>query len=114
MVTCPRPAPGLGRLGRRGKSRRASKARCQPRESQLCQGTRAGSAAPSPSVILHPAVLRDERVYHLLHGEVGDQLVLGQGTPRHRVEMTHALQGEEASGTGYSTCPGSALRHRWL
>lgn len=46
-----------------------------------------------PSVILHPAILRDECVYHLLHGKVGDQLVLGQGTPRHWIKMTHALQG---------------------
>lgn len=56
-VTCPRPAPGPGQPGRRGNSRRASKAWCQPGESQLCRGTRAGSAAPGPSVILHPAVL---------------------------------------------------------
>lgn len=102
MGTCPRPVPAPRRGG---NSQRASKAWCQPGESRpCCQG-----AAPSPSVILHPAVLRDEGVYHLLHGQVGDQLVLGQGTPRHRVEMTHALQGRRSGGTGYSTCPGLSL-----
>lgn len=65
-----------------------------------------------PSVILHPAVLRDERIYHFLHGEVGDELVLGQGTPRHRIEMTHALQGRRQPRTGYSTRPASAPGHR--
>lgn len=77
--------------------------------------SRVGQRCPlGPSVILHPAVLRDERVYHLLHGEVGDQLVLGQGTPRHRIEMTHALQGRRKRRwpqTGYSTRPTSAPGH---
>lgn len=43
------------------------------------------------SVILHPAVLLDESVDHLLHSQVGDQLVLGQRTPGDRVEMSHSL-----------------------
>lgn len=59
----------------------------------LWPGGARGKASAGPSVILHPAILRDECVYHLLHGEVGDELVLGQGTPCHRVKMTHALQG---------------------
>lgn len=43
------------------------------------------------SVVLHPAVLLDEGVNHLLHGQVGDQLVLGQRTPGDWVEMSHSL-----------------------
>lgn len=35
-------------LGHTGNSQRASKAWCQPGESQLCQGTRAGQRCPRP------------------------------------------------------------------
>lgn len=46
------------------------------------------------SVVLHPAVLLDEGVDHFLHGQVGDQLVLGQGTPGDRVKMADSLHRE--------------------
>lgn len=67
---------------------------------------------PEPSVIFHPAILRDEGVDHLLHGQVGDQLVLGQGTPCDGIEMTHALQGRRWPRTGYAAypAPGPAAR----
>lgn len=44
-----------------------------------------------PSVVLHPTVLLDKGIDHFLHGQVRDQLVLGQGTPGDRVKMTHSL-----------------------
>lgn len=44
------------------------------------------------SVVLHPAVLGDECVDDFLHGQVGDELFLGQGAPGHRVKMAHTLQ----------------------
>lgn len=68
------------------------------------------SINPRPSVIFHPAVLRDEGVDHLLHGEVGDELVLGQGTPCHGIKMTHALQGRWP-GTGYTACLAPGQQH---
>lgn len=50
-----------------------------------------------PSVVLHPAVLLDKGINHFLHGQVRDQLVLGQGTPGDRVEMTHSLHTEQVT-----------------
>lgn len=44
-----------------------------------------------PSVVLHPAVLLDKGIDDFLHGQVGDQLVLGQGAPGDWVKMTHSL-----------------------
>jgi len=44
-----------------------------------------------PSVVLHPAVLLDKGIDDFLHGQVWDQLILGQGTPGDRVKMTHSL-----------------------
>lgn len=47
------------------------------------------------SIVLHPAVLLDKGIDHLLHGQVRDQLVLGQGTPGDWVEVAHSLQREK-------------------
>ena len=44
------------------------------------------------SVVLHPAILRDERIDDLFHGQVGDELFLGQRAPGHRVKVAHTLQ----------------------
>lgn len=43
------------------------------------------------SVVLHPAVLLDKGIDDFLHGQVGDQLILGQGTPGDGVKVTHSL-----------------------
>ncbi|KAF3853477.1 hypothetical protein F7725_014165 [Dissostichus mawsoni] len=43
------------------------------------------------------AVLLDKGIDHLLHGQVWDQLVLGQGAPGDRVEVTHPLQREQVA-----------------
>lgn len=102
-----------------GDRQTGSKAWCQPSTSSLqlgrahggVEGKGSSSITPRPSVIFHPAVLRDEGVDHLLHGEVGDELVLGQGTPRHGIEMTHALQGRWP-GTGYTACLAPGQQHR--
>lgn len=94
--------------GREGVRHGASPARAAGRSQK-----KGGSARPpGPSVIFHPAVLRDEGIDHLLHGQVGDQLVLGQGTPRDGIEMTHALQGRRWPPTGYAAypAPGPAAR----
>lgn len=56
------------------------------------------------SVVLHPAVLLDKGVDHFLHGQVRDQLVLGQRTPGDRVKMAHSLCGEHVRAlTIYTT-----------
>lgn len=44
------------------------------------------------SVVLHPAVLLYKGIDHFLHGQVGDQLVLGQRTPGDWVKMAYPLQ----------------------
>lgn len=44
------------------------------------------------SVVLHPAVLLYKGIDHFLHGQVGDQLVLGQRTPGDWVKMAYSLQ----------------------
>lgn len=46
------------------------------------------------SVVLHPAVLLDESVNHLLHGQIGDQLILGQRAAGDWVKMANTLQRE--------------------
>ncbi len=46
------------------------------------------------SVVLHPAVLLDESIDHLLHGQIGDQLILGQRAAGHWVKMANTLQRE--------------------
>lgn len=46
------------------------------------------------SVVLHPAVLLDKGIDHFLHGQVGNQLVLGQRAPGDRVKVTHSLHTE--------------------
>lgn len=112
---CPRPALPKGPWAPRAEGDRqgGSKAWCQPGQGGGEIPKKGGSARPpGPSVIFHPAVLRDEGVDHLLHGQVGDQLVLGQGTPRDGIEMTHALQGRRWPPTGYAAypAPGPAAR----
>lgn len=52
-------------------------------------GCQAGHGA---SIVLYPAVLRDESVNDFLHGQVGDELFLGQRAPGHRVKVAHTLQ----------------------
>lgn len=42
-------------------------------------------------VVLHPTVLLDESVDHLLHGQIGDQLILGQWAAGYWVKMTNTL-----------------------
>lgn len=42
-------------------------------------------------IVLHPTVLLDESVNHLLHGQIGNQLILGQRAAGYWVEMTNAL-----------------------
>lgn len=44
------------------------------------------------SVVLHPAVLLYKGIDHFLHGQVRDQLVLGQRTPGDWVKMAYPLQ----------------------
>lgn len=44
------------------------------------------------SVVLHPAVLLYKGIDHFLHGQVGDQLVLGQRTPGDWVKMAYPLR----------------------
>lgn len=44
------------------------------------------------SVVLHPAILLYKGIDHFLHGQVGDQLVLGQRTPGDWVKMAYPLQ----------------------
>lgn len=44
------------------------------------------------SVVLHPTVLLYKGIDHFLHGQVGDQLVLGQRTPGDWVKMAYPLQ----------------------
>lgn len=44
------------------------------------------------SVVLYPAVLLYKGIDHFLHGQVGDQLVLGQRTPGDWVKMAYPLQ----------------------
>lgn len=43
------------------------------------------------SVVERPLVLLQEGVHHLLHGEVGDELVRRQLHAGHGVEVTHTL-----------------------
>lgn len=43
-------------------------------------------------VVLHPAVLLYKGIDHFLHGQVRDQLVLGQRAPGHWVKMAYPLQ----------------------
>ena len=43
------------------------------------------------SVVLHPAILLDKGIDHFLHGQVWDQLILGQGAPGDWVKMTNSL-----------------------
>lgn len=45
------------------------------------------------SVIFHPAVFGYEGVDHLFHGQVGDQLVLGQRASSHGVKVANPLVG---------------------
>lgn len=44
------------------------------------------------SVVLHPAILLYKGIDHFLHGQVWDQLVLGQRTPGDWVKMAYPLQ----------------------
>lgn len=44
------------------------------------------------SVVLHPTILLDKGIDHFLHSQVRDQLILGQGAPGDRVEVTDSLQ----------------------
>lgn len=50
-----------------------------------------GGSGYGGSIVLHPTVLLDKGVDDLLHGQVGDQLVVSQRTPGDRVKMTHSL-----------------------
>lgn len=46
-----------------------------------------------------PAVLREEWINELFHGQVGDELFLGQGAPGDRVKVAHALQCAVTTGS---------------
>lgn len=70
-----------------------------PRPSSWELG-KVGSPGPClASVVLHPAVLGDERINDLFHGQVGDELFLGQGAPGDRVKVAHALQCAVTTGS---------------
>lgn len=50
-------------------------------------------ARPKCTLILErPLIFRDERIDHLFHGKVRNQLVLRQFDTRHRIEMSNTLQ----------------------
>lgn len=57
------------------------------------------------SVVLHPAVLLYKGIDHFLHGQVRDQLVLGQWTPGDGVKMAYPLQSNK-DGVFF-------IRHQW-
>ena len=66
---------------------------------------KAGCPCTRPaSVVLHPAVLRDERINDLFHGQVRDELFLGQGAPGDRVKVTHTLQCAVTTGSESAQC----------
>lgn len=48
-------------------------------------------------VVLYPAILRDECINDFLHGQVGDELFLGQRAPGHGVKVAHTLQQQSQS-----------------
>lgn len=56
-----------------------------------------GRGGGGSSIVLHPAVLLDKGINHFLHGQVWDQLVLGQGTPGDRVKVTHSLHRDQVN-----------------
>lgn len=58
--------------------------------SDYCGGW--GQGVGFSSVVLHPAVLLYKGIDHFLHGQVRDQLVLGQWTPGDWVKMAYPLQ----------------------
>lgn len=49
-------------------------------------------------VVLYPAIFRDECINDFLHGQVGDELFLGQRAPGHRVKVAHTLQQQSQGG----------------
>lgn len=75
----------------------------RPRDTNYIQGLELPSPDPPgpecqaghrASVVLYPAVLRDESINDFLHGQVGDELFLGQRAPGHGVKVAHTLQQE--------------------
>ena len=49
-------------------------------------------------VILNPSILGDKSIHNLLHGQVWDELVLGQFLTCHRIKVTNPLwRGKETS-----------------
>ena len=50
-----------------------------------------GISTATELIILNPSIFGDKSIHNLLHGQVWDELVLGQFLTRHRVKVTNPL-----------------------
>ena len=56
-----------------------------------------GISTATELVILNPSILGDKSIHNLLHGQVWDELVLGQFLTCHRIKVTNPLWIERQS-----------------